>query len=192
MPAELFFSGSQPPLIFDRLDWYWGGAPLQPYDFANYALGTDRRMCNFLPITPYGMPCIVPDSIDAGINSRLKEKIMTDGEQFYDAQGAAHSPMEYKQVVEQELQKASLELPVRVEGPAHWSAAWLDKNHLRITLIDPGYLDPADRAVRVVLQQQGWTSCRDILRNQPVAIHNNGIEVTIPMGTLRIIDLIKK
>lgn len=190
--SRTIFSGSQPPLIFDRLDWYWGGAPLQPYDFANYALGTDRRMCNFLPITPYGMPCIVPDSTDAGINSRLKEKIMTDGEQFYDAQGAAHSPMEYKQVVEQELQKASLELPVRVEGPAHWSAAWLDKNHLRITLIDPGYLDPADRAIRVVLQQQGWTSCRDILRNQPVAIHNSSIEVTIPMGTLRIIDLIKE
>jgi hypothetical protein len=56
----------------------------------------------------------------------------------------------------------------------------------------PGYLDPADRAVRVVLQQQGWTSCRDILRNQPVAIRNSSIEVTIPMGTLRIIDLIKE
>lgn len=190
--TRTIFSGSQPPLVFDRLDWYWGGAPLEPYDFSHYALGTARRMCNFLPVTPYGMPCIVPETVNADIKNPFKEKIITDGELFYDAQGVAHSPMEYKKFVVQALQKAALELPIRVEGPAHWSAAWLDKNHLRITLIDPGYLDPADRDVSIVLQQQGWTACRDILRNQAVPIQNSTVHVHIPMGTLRIIDLIKE
>jgi hypothetical protein len=90
------------------------------------------------------------------------------------------------------MREASAKLPVLVKGAAHWSAAWLDTKHLRVTLIDPGYLDPADRDVEIVLQQEGWTRCRDILGNKDLPIRKRTIPLRIPMGTLRIVDLIQE
>jgi hypothetical protein len=182
----------QPSMVFDRLDWYWGGAPLQPHDFSNYAFGVERRMFNCLPLTPYGMITIVPDSILPGLTNRYVQKISTDGRFFYDSKGNKFEPEAYREVVETALKDASSKLPVKVQGEAHWSAAWIDENHLRITLIDPGYLDPDDRKVEIMLQQDDWTECRDILGNELLLINGQSISVDIPMGSLRILDLSKK
>ena len=182
----------QPPFVFDRLDWYWGGAPLESYDFSHYVYGIERRMCNFLPLTPYGMVTIVPDKTPEGINRPYKSKISTDGELFFDSSGKAYGPAEYRSVVEAKLGEASARLPILVQGIAHWSAAWIDENHLRVTLVDPGYLDPDDRDVSILLQQDGWTSCRDILGNEDLPLNEGVVNIRIPMGSLRIVDLIKE
>lgn len=190
--ARVIYPQDQPPLVFDRLDWYWGGAPLQASDFSHYTFGVERRMCNFLPMTPYGMVTMVPDEVLPGLNSRYEYKITTDGEFFYDDNGKSYGPEQYQPVVEAAMRKASAKLPVIVKGTANWSAAWLDAKHLRVTLIDPGYLDPVDRDVEIVLQQSGWVRCRDILGNKYLPIQNHSVALQIPMGTLRIIDLIKE
>jgi len=184
--------GNQPPLVFDRLDWYWGGAPLEDYDFSRYVFGIERRLTNFLPLTPYGMVTIVPDKTPEGLNNSCTNKITTDGELFFDNDGKMYGPSEYKPVVEAKLRKASASLPVLVQGIAHWSAAWIDENHLRVTMVDPGYLDPDDRDVRILLQQGRWTHCHDILANQKLKISKGVIYLKIPMGSLRIVDLIKE
>ncbi len=182
----------QPPFVFDRLDWYWGGAPLEWHDFSRYAYGIERRMCNFLPVTPNGMVTIVPDKLAPGLEHRNTRQISTDGESFYDEEGRAHGPAEYRPVVERLINEASSKLPVLVEGQAHWSTAWLDANHLRVTLVDPGFLDPDDREVEILLQETGWVSCHDILSDEELAINNRRIPLHIPMGSLRIVDLIKE
>ena len=182
----------QPPFVFDRLDWYWGGAPMAPHDFSRYAYGLDRRMCNFLPLSPYGMVTIVPDQEIPGLNRRYTSKISTDGQSFFDEQGKAHGPAEYRSVVEAKLREASVKLPVLVQGTAHWSASRLDENHVRVTLVDPGYLDPAGRDVKIVLQQDGWTRCRDILSNEELPVQAGIIPLRIPVGSVRIVDLIRE
>ena len=182
----------QPPFVFDRLDWYWGGAPLEPHDFSRYVFGVQRRMCNFLPLTPYGMVSIVPDKPRPALKGRYTSKISTDGEMFFDAQGKAHGPAEYRKVVETALSAAAKELPVLVRGMAHWSAALIDQKHMRVTLVDPGYLDPDDRDVKIVLQQKGWTRCRDILSNMDLPINDGSIALHIPVGSVRIVDLIQE
>jgi hypothetical protein len=190
--GESYATDEHPALVFDRLDCYWGGAPLAEHDFSSYAFGVQRRMCNFLPLTPYGMVTMVPDAKLPGLDARYTRKISTDGQFFYDEAGKPHGPAEYRPVVEAALQEAATKLPVRVKGAAHWAAAWLDEKHLRLTLVDPGYLDPADREVEIVLQQEGWTRCRDILGNADVPLHGRTIPLRIPMGTLRIVDLIRE
>ncbi len=189
--TQLIHPEDQPPFVFDRLDWYWGGAPLESHDFSRYAFGIDRRMCNFLPLTPYGMVTIVPDKAPEGLKRPYTSKISTDGEFFYDANGKSYGPEEYRPVVVAALREASAKLPVLVEGTAHWSAVRIDENHLRVTLVDPGYLDPDDRDVRIVLQQEGWTRCFDILGNVELPIEKGSISVRIPMGSVRIVDLAK-
>ncbi len=186
---ETFPTDEHPPLVFDRLDCYWGGAPLADYDFSSYAFGVKRRMCNFLPTTPFGMVAIIPDDAPAAMRSRFSRKISTDGRYFYDEDGKAHGPAEYQPVVEAALKQAADQMPIRVEGTAHYAASWLDAKHLRVTLIDPGYLDPAARDVAIVLQSEGWTVCRDILRAEDLPISEQRIALRIPAGTMRIVDL---
>ena len=61
-----------------------------------------------------------------------------------------------------------------------------------MTLVDPGYLDPQDRDVEIVLQQPVGTRCRDILSGEDLPVRGRNIPVHIPMGSLRIVDLIQQ
>lgn len=179
---------AHPPMVFDRLDCYWAGAPLAAHDFSGLAFGVPRRMCNYLPVTPFGMVPIVPDDADLS-GTRLHTKISTDGRHYYDAAGKPVEPGAYREEVERLLTAAAGRLPLLVSGPAHWAAARLDAAHVRVTLIDPGYLDPADREVTVVLQHLDGVRCTDILSRRNLPIRNRRIRLTIPAGALRIVDI---
>jgi hypothetical protein len=181
-----FPSDANPPMVFSQLDAYWGGSVLPVHDFSAYALNVRQRTCNFLPQLPYGLVPIIPAS--AAKSGRWPQTIATDGEFFLDDQGAKHPAREYRPEVEKALRAAAARLLVRVEGPAHWSVARLDARHLRLTLIDPGYLDPAARQVEVVFQNVRPTSGRDILSGETLTPRDGRLAVTIPAGIFRVID----
>ena len=189
--AASIYQGDQPPLVFDRMDWYWGAVPLAEYDFSKYVYGIERRMTNFLPLSPYGMVTILPDKDIAGLHKPYEQKITTDGRYFYDEKGKSYEPSEYRPVVEETLKKAAKELPVIVEGEANWAVVKMDESHFRVTLVDPGYLDPDDRDVKIVLQHGEWSRCTDILGREDLPVEDGKISVRIPMGSVRIVDLIK-
>ncbi|MBN2450169.1 MAG: PQQ-binding-like beta-propeller repeat protein [Lentisphaeria bacterium] len=175
------------PMVFDRLDTYWGGAPVLEHDLSGIAFGVTRRMTNYLPTAPYGMIAIVP--ADGPASERFRRMVLTDGEAFFDAEGGRHGPAEYAPHVRALLEHAAAELPVRVTGEVHWVVSRLDPGHVRITLVDPGYVDPAERRATVLLQHLDGTACRDILSGEDLAVAAGRIEVTVPAGSLRILDL---
>ena len=78
---------------------------------------------------------------------------------------------------------------MRVSGAAHWSVVRLDPRHVRVTLIDPGYLDPGEREVEVVLQHLVARGATDILSREKLELRSGRIKLRIPAGTLRIIDV---
>lgn len=57
------------------------------------------------------------------------------------------------------------------------------------TLIDPGYLDPADRDATIVLQHLDGVACRDILSGENLPMDGGRIGLRIPAGTLRLMDI---
>jgi hypothetical protein len=179
---------TQPQMAFDRLDCYWAGSPLPPHDFSNFGLGLDRRMCNYLPTAPYGLVPVLPDDFDIK-GTRFHRKISTDGQYFYDASGKRIAAAAYRPVVERLLRESAGRLPVRVSGDAHWSVVRLDPTHVRITLIDSGYLNPADREADIILQHLNGVQCTDILSGEIVPVTDGLIHVKVPMGTLRIVDV---
>lgn len=71
----------------------------------------------------------------------------------------------------------------------HWSVVRLDPTHIRVTLIDPGYVDPADREADVVLQHVDGVRCIDILSGEELAISDGAIHARAPAGILRILDI---
>jgi len=176
-----------PPMVFDRLDCYWAGAPTAPHDPSFYAMQLRRRMCNYLPFNSFGLVPIIPS--DAGNVERFKQVFETDGQYFYDQRGERFSAAQHKPTVERTLRAASTRLPVRVRGAVHWSVARLDPTHVRITLIDPGYLDPADRQATIILQHLDGIACKDILSREDLLIENGQIELTVPAGIFRVLDI---
>jgi hypothetical protein len=175
--------------VFDRLDCYWGAAPIQPHDFSSYGTGCRFRMHNFLPMNPYGLIAMVPDEIDITEFPYFNLKITTDGEYFYDGEGNKRSPQEYKLVVKKHLLESSKKLPILVKGDVAWTASRIDSTHIRITLIDPGYLNPSPRKVKIILQNIDGEECMDILSGEKIRINNNEINISVPIGTIRIVDI---
>jgi hypothetical protein len=183
------YKPDRPPALFDRLDCFWGGAPTAPYDFSNYAMGSTRRMLNFLPRNPYGMIAMVPAETDIKAFPWIKSMILTDGVSVYDRAGKAVSAPDFKPQAEQQLRAAADRLPVTVRGDVAWTVVRLDPQHVRITLIDSGFTDPADRTAEIVLQHLEGTGCRDILSGEILPLTGQSTVLTVPAGTLRIIDI---
>lgn len=176
------------PKVFDRLDCYWGGAPILDHDFSSYGYGCDRRMLNFMPRNPYGLVTIVPDDIDIDEFPQFKNKVTTDGSKFYESD-IAFEPESYKQTMIDKLSESANRLPVLVQGDVAWSVVRLDSNHVRVTIVDPVYLDPANREATIILQNLSANNCTDILSGEKLAINNNRIQLTVPAGVFRIVDI---
>lgn len=176
-----------PEMVFSRLDTYWGGSLLPDHDFSGYAMNVRQRTCNFLPELPYGLVPIIPDHVAR--NGKFRQTIITDGESFFDGNGNKHTATEFKPDVEEALKAAAARLPVTVAGKAHWSAVKLDAKHIRLTLTDPGYLDPSERAVEIAFQHIQPTKCFDILTGEALKSNGTNLALAIPAGIFRIIDV---
>jgi hypothetical protein len=177
------------PLVFDRLDAYWAGAPLPAHDFSNLAFNVTRRLTAFLPEFPYGLVAIVPEDPDARYPGGGDTRIVTDGEWYYTADGARRDPRDFAPHLVEALTRGSLAMPVRVQGPVHWAASRLDATHVRVLVMDPGYVDPAPRAARVSWPGLDVTRCRDVLSREVLATQGGGVALEVPAGVFRILDL---
>ena len=56
-------------------------------------------------------------------------------------------------------------------------------------LIDPGYLDPADRAVVIRAQMPGVWQATDRLTHQTLGAIDQGLPMTVPAGTFRFVQI---
>jgi hypothetical protein len=193
------FREGEPPAVFDRLDCYWGGAPTQRHDFSRHAFGSRRRMLNFLPTMRYGLIASVPADTKTGEGSRFRSMLQTDGEVFYDGAQKIMA-IDHWKWASSIADSASMALPVRVQGDVAWSAVRLDRKHVRVTLIDSGYTDPADRNAVIELQHLDAVWCRDILSREPLPITEDPgkslgltcdkeVILTVPAASLRVIDI---
>lgn len=183
------YSPNEGSFVFDRLDCFWGGALLAEHDFENYALHAKRRMTNFISRSPYGNLTMIPADTDLAPFPQFRRKLLTDGRYWYDDAGKRHTAAEYKPVVLQALEEAAARLLIRVTGDVAWVALRLDASHIRVVLIDPGYLDPAQRQAVIRFQHVAPVQVRDILSGDTLPLKTNGVAVTVPMGTVRIIDV---
>lgn len=185
-------SGYEPratEMVFDRMDCYWGGAPTNQSDFSNYAMGSCSRMLNFLPTNPFGLIASVPAPTDLEASPFFRSMLVTNGEVFYDDRGQPVSAADYKPTALAALRESAARLPVRVQGDAAWTVVRLDPTHVRVTLIDPGYISPADRDVKIVLQHLEGVDCRDVLSGERLPVVESSISLSVPAGVLRVVDI---
>jgi hypothetical protein len=185
------YKPNEEQFVFDRLDCFWGGALIPEHDFENYAMNAKRRMTNFIAQSPYGNMTMIPAETDLSKFPIFKEMVVTDGKLWYDETGKSHTAEEYKPVVMKALEESAQRLPVRVFGDVSWAAVRIDATHIRMVLIDPGYMDPADREAVVGFQHLKPVEIKDILSGEILSLNKEGkLKVNIPIGILRIIDIV--
>ena len=195
------------PFVFGRLNGTWIGAKVTDWDFSSYASGVQDRRQNFLPPMPNGMVLITPpqagDKASATavrgklvdhlhpIYKNIMKEYYTDGRYYYSADGLQkYNANTYYTTIKQEIENKSQLLPLTVAGKAAWVVAQLDPTHLRLTVVDGGYLSPDDRKIKVSFHTVTPVNMTDILDGTNFNISDKtNVEVDIPCGIFRFIDI---
>lgn len=172
--------------VISSSEVHWGGASVPEYDFSK-TLGVDYRWLNFMPELPYGMIPIAPASYADQLKKQAIPYSVSDSQSGI-VEGQKISAEKFGPVMMKKAKGGAATLPILVKGAA-WSAIRLDKNHVRLILIDPHYLDPRNCDVTVTFQLGQPKTVRDILSKQNLKIVNEQTQLTIPAGSMRFVDV---
>ncbi|TXF86675.1 T9SS type A sorting domain-containing protein [Neolewinella aurantiaca] len=194
-------------LVFSRLNGSWPGAPVTEWDFSRYAANETERRLNFIPsynnglvlITPVQEGALAVNDVPRGklidklhpLYRGIMQEFITDGRDYLSADGTVRYPAEtYFSTVEKAIEDAAQELPLTVDGDVGWVVAQTAPNHLRLTIVDGGYLNPTAKKATVRFHTAIPVSMTDLLDGTTYDLSNPGaVEVNIPTGMFRFIDI---
>jgi hypothetical protein len=176
------------PWAFERLDCYWDMAPLPPTDVATYLWGRTRREHSHIPATaPQGLVCMVPGPMLRS-DGPWTSIWMTDGDKL-NCNGKDFTLAEARAAITAELAEATKKFPFAVKGRVFHQIIEQSRHHYVIALVDPGWLDPADRDVKLAAQVPGRWRVTDRLTGKDIGLIGSGLSITVPAGTLLLLEL---
>lgn len=173
--------------IFSYATMSWAGTDLPDHDYSKLALGVPYRWTNYVPELPNGMVPIMTSEYASTLETNGVPYVVTDLKYGID-NGAKVSAANFKATFEQSLNAGKNAMPVTVEGAA-WSAIRIDDNHIRVILMDQGYLDPQVRNASIKMTGVTATEVKDILADQVLAGSATEVNLQVPAGSLRIVDI---
>jgi hypothetical protein len=119
------------------------------------------------------------------------EEYVTDGYYYYSNDlKKKYNADEYYKTIESKIKEKSQLLPITVTGDVAWTLAQVDPTHLRLTLIDGGFINPSEKVAKVNIQTSKIKSMKDILNGEAFESANNSqTNIAIPTGMFRFIDI---
>ncbi|GAA3615121.1 hypothetical protein Q4Q39_02170 [Flavivirga amylovorans] len=165
---------------------HWAGSSVPEYDFSK-ALGVDYRWLNFVPELPNGMIPIAPGESEVSLKENNTPYIKSDVS-YGIVNGERLEPKEFGAILMETAKKGADNLLINVKGAA-WSAIRLDESHIRVILLDQGYLDPQERNAVITFNKKQPTSAKDILSGKPLKVEENQVKLTVPAGAMKFIDI---
>jgi|CXWL01.1.fsa_nt_gi hypothetical protein len=176
------------PWAFDRLDTYWAMAPLPPTDVSTYLWGRTRRDPSHLPTTaPHGFVTVVPGGITQP-DGPWKAVWTTDGDTL-SKDGRNYPLLEARAAILADLEVAEPRLPFHVEGRVFHQVVEQSPDRYIIALVDSGWLDPAERTVRLSTRLPGRWTVTDRLTGQALGGLDAPLDLRVPAGTLRLLEV---
>ena len=195
------------PAVFSRMNGSWIGAQVTPWDFSRYAAGVTERRLNFLAPYKNGMVLVVPpqngafakkdqprgtmkDHMHPFYKNILKEYI-TDGKDYFSSDGKQKmAANEYYKVVEKDIQDSAKLLPVTVSADVAWVVAQTAPKHLRVTLIDSGYINPKEQLANLTFNGIKPVKITDILSGEKWEVTNpSSFQIKVALGSFRFLDV---
>ncbi|RKR12143.1 hypothetical protein CLV91_2266 [Maribacter vaceletii] len=195
------------PLVFSHLNGSWPGAPVTEWDFSKYAGGVQDRRLNFLPTYTNGLVLLTPPQNGIYADKKAKrgtltshlhpmyknimKEYYTDGRNYYSADGTqTYKANEYYKVIAKDIKDNAKKLPLTVSGDVAWVVAQSSPKHLRLTLIDGGYLNPDDREVTIQFNTVVPIKVTDLLSGEEFTPNANGeLQIKVSCGLFRFIDI---
>ncbi len=179
------------PWALERLDCYWGMAPLPATDLSTYLWGRTRRSADHIPITaPHGFVSVL-----AGSKPRLdgpwKTVWRTDGDTLT-KDGQAYSLEAARGLIQRDLAAGAAAMPLAVEGKVFHQVIAQAPGNFVVVLADPGWVDPADRRVTLTAGQPGRWSVHDRLSGRLLGNLDSALEIVVPAGAFRLLDCRRK
>ncbi|CAA6676284.1 MULTISPECIES: PQQ-binding-like beta-propeller repeat protein [unclassified Lentimonas] len=194
------------PLVFSHLNGTWPASPVTDWDFSKYAAGVNDRRLHFLPPYEHGMVLITPpqagdhaaatpargamiDHIHPMYRNIMTEYI-TDGRDYLDSTGnGKHDAKTYYTTVEADILANKSKLPITVSGGVAWVTAQSAPTHLRLTLVDSGYLNPEERTAIIHFHTVQPVQVKDLLSGETFSVNNGSTTITVPLGLFRFMDI---
>lgn len=181
------FSTDDDKSVFSVAHMHWAGASLPDYDFSKAALGVNYRWLNYMPELPFGMIPIVPSDYKSTLDQKVIPYSVSNLKNGK-VDGKIVAAKDFGATIKSVAEQGARKLLVNVKGAA-WSAIRIDDNHIRVILIDPGYIDPQDRQVSVTFNQKQPLAAVDILSKESLKIADKSIKLTVPAGSMRFVDM---
>ncbi|WP_152285545.1 hypothetical protein [Flavicella marina] len=193
--------------VFSRMNGSWPGASVTEYDFSRYAAGVKERRLNFLAPYENGLVLITPPQKGVFVQKDRKRKplednlhpiyknnlteFITDGHNYYSSDGKETFTADvYFKTIEAKIKEASRILPVTVSGDVAWVTAQTAPKHIRLTLIDNGYINPEESVAHVQFNNYEVATIKDILTGEEFKVSKKGTtDIKIPLGAFRFIDI---
>ncbi len=190
------------PLVFNRLNGTWPGAPNTEWDFSRYAAGVKDRRLNYLPPYEHGLVMITPpqhgtfadpdaprgklaDHLHPLYRNILKEYI-SDGRKYFSADGSeTFAANTYHETIKTDIEAGAAKLPLTVSGGVAWVCAQTAPKHLRLTLIDSGYINPSAKTAEISLHTVKPVRMTDVLSGETLS----GRAIDVPLGLFRFVDI---
>ncbi|MDZ8117827.1 PQQ-binding-like beta-propeller repeat protein [Pontiella agarivorans] len=195
------------PFVFSRMNGSWPGAPVTPWDFSSYASGVKDRRQNFLPPYPKGLVLITPPQHGVFADTKaprgamtdhlhpmyrtILQEFITDGRHYYAPDGSATYPADrYYKNVSDAIEAGAQQLPITVSGDVAWVCAQTDERHLRLTLVDSGYLNPKARKACVHFNSVVPVKVTNVLSRNVLELNSpSQTQIHVPVGGFCFIDI---
>ena len=192
-----------PDMVFSRLNGTWPGAATTDWDFSRYAAGVKDRRLNFLPSYNDGLVLMTPPYDSSAARKALTDHLhpmyssimktyYTDGRSYFsDAnKSQKYSAKTYYSTIKSEIAKASQKLPITVDGEVAWVSAQSSPNHIRLTIIDGGYLNPSDKEVTINFNTINPIKITNLASGEDLTSKGaKSIKVTVPCGLFLFLDI---
>ena len=194
-------------MVFSRLNGTWPGAAVTQWDFSRYAAGVTERRLSFFPPYEHGLVLITPpqkgsfapkssarraleDYLHPIYKGILKEYV-TDGRSYYAADGRRrYSADTYYKTIESDIRERAKLLPLTVSGDVGWAVAQTAPRHLRLSLIDSGYINPAARTASVCFHTVKPKRVTDVLTGEIIDVSGPpSVQLPVRCGLFRFIDI---
>jgi len=175
--------------VLPRNGSLWGMTPTPQHALTRVLFNKKRQFGYHVPPTPYGPVAIVPALADLRSVPFVEEWWHTDGVYLWREGGPKLAGLRAAEALRESMEKAASRLPFRPLGDdVFCHTVRMDDGAYRIYLIDPGWLDPAERRVRLRIQLSAISSIRDLMSGERLLVRKGSVELTVPAGTLRILE----
>ena len=147
-----------------------------------------RKGLGFIPAVTSGFTLIIPETAAADAHRYGGPQWSTDGANWYRDD---HVEKEFSTIdVARSLLQQGADTPISVDGNVFARVQRHGGDGYRVTMVDPGYLDPGDRDALISLSP-GWRGAivTDALAKGEILSDEDGkVAVRIPAGAFRIVD----